>query len=250
MDQSPSWQTDSHSTSQEIPWLLWNPKIHYRVHNSPPLVPILSQMHPVLTDWLTDWLTPCSRILPQKLIVTQVVEKFPGFYGTQRFIIVFTRARHWSLTWDRCIKSVTSYPISLRSILILSSHLRIGLQSGLFPSSLPMRAACLAILILLDFITPLVYGEAYKLWSTSLFSLLSDFYPFLPLRSEDFPQHPVLTHAPSVFVPTCKGRVSLPRIVTLMKSIIGSLYAHLYFVPNLTQTLSITLQTFQSIIHK
>jgi hypothetical protein len=40
---------DSYSASQENSLLLWNPKVHYRVHNSPSLVPILSQTHPVNT---------------------------------------------------------------------------------------------------------------------------------------------------------------------------------------------------------
>jgi hypothetical protein len=40
------WQATSHSASQEIPHLLWNPKFHCRVHNSPPLIPVVSQMHP------------------------------------------------------------------------------------------------------------------------------------------------------------------------------------------------------------
>jgi hypothetical protein len=45
-----------------------------------------------LTDWMTSW----SRGPLEKLIVTQLVKKFPAFYGTRRFITVFTRAHHWS----------------------------------------------------------------------------------------------------------------------------------------------------------
>jgi hypothetical protein len=64
-------------------------------------------------------------------------QELPEFYGTRRFIAVFTRAVHWSLFWARSNQSIPSHPISLRSILILSTHLRLGLPSCLLPSGIP-----------------------------------------------------------------------------------------------------------------
>jgi hypothetical protein len=47
MEQSPSWEAKSHSTSRDIPRVLQNPKVHYCVHKITELVLIQSQEHPV-----------------------------------------------------------------------------------------------------------------------------------------------------------------------------------------------------------
>jgi hypothetical protein len=41
---------------------------------------------------------PWSRVLLEKLTATQQLKKFPAFYGTRKFIAVFTRACDWSLS--------------------------------------------------------------------------------------------------------------------------------------------------------
>jgi hypothetical protein len=47
MEQSPFWEANKFSASQEIPRMLRNnPKVHHHIHKSWPPVPILRQIEP------------------------------------------------------------------------------------------------------------------------------------------------------------------------------------------------------------
>jgi hypothetical protein len=59
-------------------------------------------------------LTPWSWALFEKSPVAQLLKSFQTFYGTRRFITVFARALHWSLSWARSIQSIPLHPISLK----------------------------------------------------------------------------------------------------------------------------------------
>ena len=64
MEQSPTWEADRFLASQEIPRILWNPKVHYRIHKCPTPVPILSQLDQVHTSTILLTEDPFNIILP------------------------------------------------------------------------------------------------------------------------------------------------------------------------------------------
>ena len=132
MEQSPFWEANRFSASQEIPRILWNPKAHYRIRTCP---------------------ATCTYSEPARS------SPYP------------------------------QHPTSWRSVLILSSPLRLGVLSGLFPSGFPtetvytpllflIRATCTVHLILLYLIRAIL-DEVYR----SLCSSLCSFPHFLVISS-------------------------------------------------------------------
>jgi hypothetical protein len=86
MELSPSWEAASCASTQEIPHILWNRRVHYRVDNSPPLVPILSQINPVHST--------------------------PSYLSKIHFSIMHP-SKFWSSLWSLSFWLYHQYPISI-----------------------------------------------------------------------------------------------------------------------------------------
>jgi hypothetical protein len=84
-------------------------------------------------------LTPWSTVLPEKLTGPQLVKKFPAFYGTRRFITVYTTARHLSLSWARSIQTMTPIPRLKDPFYYYSSIYASVFQVVSFPQVSPLK---------------------------------------------------------------------------------------------------------------
>jgi hypothetical protein len=71
-EKSPSCEADSHSDNHEISRILWNPKVHNRIHNSPHLEPILTQTNPahIFTKTHFNFIIP-SRLRYFRAVIAQ-----------------------------------------------------------------------------------------------------------------------------------------------------------------------------------
>ena len=112
---------------------------------------------------ITYLLTPSCRVLLEKLTGLKLVMKFPAFHVTRRFITALTSVRQLSLSWASPIQSIYPHPTTWRSILILSTHLGLGLPGSLLPSGFPSKTLY----------TPSPHPYAPHAQPISFFSILS-----------------------------------------------------------------------------
>ena len=114
--------------------------------------------------------TPWSRVLAEKLTGTQLVKKFSAFFlklNVHQLVHVGPLTVP-NLSHRNSVRVL--HPTPWRSILVLHSHPRLGLQSGPFPTSLPtktlyialltsIRATCRAHAILLHLIARTIFND-------------------------------------------------------------------------------------------
>ena len=133
--------------------------------------------------YCTYLLTPWRRVLLEKLTGLQLVKKFPAFHWNRRFITALTSVRHLSLSWASPIQPIYPHRTHWRSRLILSTHLRLGLPTGLLTSDFPTKTLYTPPLLTHTrhmpspshssrFYHPHNIGWGVRLFSSSLCSLL------------------------------------------------------------------------------
>jgi hypothetical protein len=136
MKQNPSWEANSHSSSQKIHHPLWRENVHYRVKKNPHMVPIPSHINPVhmlLTYFfkiLSDIIFPCISRISEWL--------FPSGSPTRILHILLTSPMHatWTAYFNLLdfITLVTSCE-TYEFMILLTTHCSLK-HSGLFTSDM------------------------------------------------------------------------------------------------------------------
>jgi len=141
-----------------------------------------------------------------------------------------TSARQLFLSWASSIQSILPYPTSWRFILILSSHFRLGLPSGLFPSGFSTKTLYTPLTHSRYMLRPSHSSRFYHPkntgWRVQTIKLLNMYVSPLPcylfpLRPKYSPQQPQPT-----FLPQCDR----PSFITIQdnRENYSSVYLNFY----------------------
>jgi hypothetical protein len=123
MEQTPSSEANSFSASQEIPRILWNPKVHYRIDKIPPPVPILSQLNPVRapSHFLKihfNIIFPSTSGSPKWSPSLRSPHQNPGHTQLYIYALYWPASHHClmvinSVSYSRCRRSHSWFPFQL-----------------------------------------------------------------------------------------------------------------------------------------
>ena len=201
MEQSPSWEANRFSANQDIPRILLKPKVHHRLHNTPSPVPILTKTNPVHvsppTSLLQDpfWYPPIYAWVFQMVSFSRISPPKPRIHLSSppyvlrlhtlpyvHFDIILPSTpgpSKWSLSLgfphqnpvytSHLPHTFYAYILHFMYILILSSHLRLGLPNGLFLSDFPTKTPNT------PFISPIRFTPTYFTLYTFYFYFYSTY---------------------------------------------------------------------------
>ena len=119
-----------------------------------------------------------------------------------KFITALTSVRQLSLSWASPIQSIHPHPTTWRSVLILSTHLRLSLPSGLLPSGFPRKTLYTP--------SPHPYGPHAQ--SISFFSILSPAQYWVRSTNHLAPRYTISSISP---LPRRLSHITIFKVVML-----------------------------------
>ena len=156
MEQSPSWKPDRFAASQEIPNILWNPKVHYCIHNCSLPVLVLRQLDPVhtptshflkihfniilpSTPWSSKWpsgLFPSG--FPTKTLYTTILSSIRATCPAHPILLYFTTRTILGKEYRSLSSSLCSFLHSPLTSSLLGPNIPLNTQ---FSNNLTLRSS-------------------------------------------------------------------------------------------------------------